>query len=42
MPKKKEEVVPMTKIRQTIANRLKEAQNTAAILSTFNDCLPYR
>ncbi len=35
--KKKEEVVPMTKIRQTIANRLKEAQNTAAILSTFNE-----
>ena len=27
----------MTKIRQTIANRLKEAQNTAAILSTFNE-----
>ena len=27
----------MTRIRQTIAGRLKEAQNTAAILTTFND-----
>ena len=34
-PLKKEEVVPISKIRQTIAVRLKEAQNTAAILTTF-------
>lgn len=27
----------MTRIRQTIARRLKEAQDTAAILTTFND-----
>ena len=27
----------MTKLRQTIAQRLKDAQNTAAILTTFND-----
>ena len=33
----REEVVPMSKIRRTIATRLKEAQNTAAILTTFNE-----
>ena len=33
----REEIVPMSKIRRTIAARLKEAQNTAAILSTFNE-----
>ena len=33
----KEEVVPMSKIRRTIATRLKESQNTAAILTTFNE-----
>jgi len=33
----KEEIVPMSKIRRTIAIRLKEAQNTAAILTTFNE-----
>ena len=27
----------MSKIRQTIATRLKESQNTAAILTTFNE-----
>ena len=27
----------MTRLRQTIARRLKEAQNTAAMLTTFND-----
>jgi 2-oxoglutarate dehydrogenase E2 component (dihydrolipoamide succinyltransferase) len=32
-----EERVKMSRIRQTIANRLKEAQNSAAILTTFND-----
>jgi 2-oxoglutarate dehydrogenase E2 component (dihydrolipoamide succinyltransferase) len=29
--------VPMTRLRQTIARRLKEAQNTAAMLTTFNE-----
>ena len=33
----REEIVPMSKIRRTIATRLKEAQNTAAILTTFNE-----
>lgn len=32
-----EERVKMTKLRQTIAKRLKESQNTAAILTTFNE-----
>ena len=32
-----EERVRMTRLRQTIAKRLKEAQNTAAMLTTFND-----
>jgi 2-oxoglutarate dehydrogenase E2 component (dihydrolipoamide succinyltransferase) len=31
------ERVKMTRLRQTIARRLKEAQNTAAILTTFNE-----
>ena len=31
-----EEIVKMSNIRKTIAYRLKEAQNTAAILTTFN------
>ncbi|MEG8027049.1 2-oxoglutarate dehydrogenase complex dihydrolipoyllysine-residue succinyltransferase [Sphingomonas aerolata] len=31
------ERVRMTRLRQTIAKRLKEAQNTAAMLTTFND-----
>jgi 2-oxoglutarate dehydrogenase E2 component (dihydrolipoamide succinyltransferase) len=34
---RKEERVRMTRLRQTIASRLKEAQNTAALLTTFND-----
>jgi len=29
--------IPMSRLRQRIAERLKEAQNTAAILSTFNE-----
>jgi 2-oxoglutarate dehydrogenase E2 component (dihydrolipoamide succinyltransferase) len=33
----REERVRMTRLRQTIAQRLKDAQNTAAILTTFND-----
>ena len=32
-----EELVRMTKLRQTIARRLKDAQNTAAMLTTFNE-----
>jgi 2-oxoglutarate dehydrogenase E2 component (dihydrolipoamide succinyltransferase) len=33
----REERVRMTRLRRTIANRLKEAQNTAAMLTTFNE-----
>lgn len=33
----REERVRMSKLRQTIARRLKDAQNTAAMLTTFND-----
>ena len=33
----REERVPMTRLRQRIAERLKEAQNTAAMLTTFNE-----
>lgn len=33
----REERVKMTKLRQTIARRLKESQNTAAMLTTFNE-----
>jgi 2-oxoglutarate dehydrogenase E2 component (dihydrolipoamide succinyltransferase) len=33
----REERVRMTRLRQTIARRLKDAQNTAAMLTTFND-----
>ncbi|HPF46753.1 MAG: 2-oxoglutarate dehydrogenase complex dihydrolipoyllysine-residue succinyltransferase [Alphaproteobacteria bacterium] len=32
-----EEVVPMTRLRRTIAKRLKDAQNTAAMLTTYNE-----
>ena len=35
--KEREEIVKMSKIRKTIAKRLKESQNTAAILTTFNE-----
>jgi 2-oxoglutarate dehydrogenase E2 component (dihydrolipoamide succinyltransferase) len=34
---RKEERVRLSRLRQTIATRLKESQNTAAILTTFND-----
>ncbi|QDP19127.1 2-oxoglutarate dehydrogenase complex dihydrolipoyllysine-residue succinyltransferase [Sphingomonas xanthus] len=34
---RREERVKMSRLRQTIASRLKEAQNTAALLTTFND-----
>jgi 2-oxoglutarate dehydrogenase E2 component (dihydrolipoamide succinyltransferase) len=36
-PGAREERVPMTRLRKTIAARLKEAQNTAAMLTTFNE-----
>jgi len=32
-----EERIRMTRLRQTVAKRLKDAQNTAALLTTFND-----
>lgn len=34
---REENIVKMSKLRQTIARRLKESQNTAAILTTFNE-----
>ncbi|HET9459759.1 MAG TPA: 2-oxoglutarate dehydrogenase complex dihydrolipoyllysine-residue succinyltransferase [Sphingomicrobium sp.] len=34
---RREERVKMSRLRQTVAKRLKDAQNTAAILTTFND-----
>src|SRR5262249_2686617 len=33
----REERVPMSRLRRTIALRLKEAQNTSAMLTTFNE-----
>jgi 2-oxoglutarate dehydrogenase E2 component (dihydrolipoamide succinyltransferase) len=36
-PPRREERVRMTRMRRTIAARLKQAQNTAAILTTFNE-----
>lgn len=35
--KREEKTVPMSMIRRTIANRLVEAQQTAALLTTFNE-----
>ena len=35
---RQEERVRMTRLRQTVAKRLKMAQETAALLTTFNDC----
>ena len=37
LEKGQEEKVKMTRLRQTIAKRLKESQNTAAMLTTFNE-----
>ena len=37
MGERREERVKMSRLRQTIAKRLKDAQNTAAMLTTFND-----
>jgi 2-oxoglutarate dehydrogenase E2 component (dihydrolipoamide succinyltransferase) len=34
---RREERVRMSRLRQTVARRLKEAQNSAALLTTFND-----
>jgi len=36
-PAGSEERVKMTRLRATIARRLKDAQNTAAMLTTFNE-----
>jgi 2-oxoglutarate dehydrogenase E2 component (dihydrolipoamide succinyltransferase) len=36
-PDAREERVKMTRLRKTIATRLKDAQNTAAMLTTFNE-----
>ncbi|MEA3540618.1 MAG: 2-oxoglutarate dehydrogenase complex dihydrolipoyllysine-residue succinyltransferase [Pseudomonadota bacterium] len=36
-PSRAQERVKMTRLRQTVAKRLKEAQDTAALLTTFND-----
>ncbi|MCW2363637.1 MULTISPECIES: 2-oxoglutarate dehydrogenase complex dihydrolipoyllysine-residue succinyltransferase [Sphingobium] len=36
-PSRNQERVKMTRLRQTVARRLKEAQNNAALLTTFND-----
>ena len=33
----REERVKMTRLRQTIARRLKDSQNTAAMLTTYNE-----
>ena len=37
LTERREERVKISRMRQTIATRLKEAQNTAALLTTFND-----
>ena len=34
---KREKRIPISKLRQTVARRLKDAQNAAAILTTFNE-----
>ncbi|GLV27840.1 dihydrolipoyllysine-residue succinyltransferase component of 2-oxoglutarate dehydrogenase complex [Sphingobium sp. TomTYG75] len=36
-PSRRQERVKMTRLRQTVAKRLKEAQNNAALLTTYND-----
>ena len=36
-PERREERQRMSRLRKTVASRLKEAQNTAAMLTTFND-----
>ncbi len=36
-PHRQEEVVPMSRLRRTVAERLVQAQHTAALLTTFNE-----
>ncbi|XP_050246863.1 dihydrolipoyllysine-residue succinyltransferase component of 2-oxoglutarate dehydrogenase complex 2, mitochondrial isoform X2 [Quercus robur] len=36
-PKERERRVPMTRLRKRVANRLKDSQNTFALLTTFNE-----
>ena len=36
-PQRQDEVVPMSKLRRTVAERLVEGQHTAALLTTFNE-----
>ncbi|XP_074382555.1 dihydrolipoyllysine-residue succinyltransferase component of 2-oxoglutarate dehydrogenase complex 1, mitochondrial-like isoform X3 [Apium graveolens] len=36
-PKERERRVPMTRLRKRVATRLKDSQNTFALLTTFND-----
>ncbi|KAK9714995.1 hypothetical protein RND81_06G136400 [Saponaria officinalis] len=36
-PKERERRVPMTRLRKRVANRLKDSQNTFAMLTTFNE-----
>ncbi|KAK3184385.1 hypothetical protein Dsin_031671 [Dipteronia sinensis] len=36
-PKDRERRVPMTRLRKRVANRLKDSQNTFALLTTFNE-----
>jgi 2-oxoglutarate dehydrogenase E2 component (dihydrolipoamide succinyltransferase) len=36
-PDREEEIVPMSRLRRTVAERLVEAQRTAALLTTFNE-----
>lgn len=36
-PEREEEVVPMSRLRRTLAERLVQAQRTAALLTTFNE-----
>ena len=37
LPESTDVVKPLSKLRQSIASRLKQAQNTAAMLTTFNE-----
>ncbi len=36
-PDRQEEVIPMSRLRRTVAERLVQAQHTAALLTTFNE-----
>jgi 2-oxoglutarate dehydrogenase E2 component (dihydrolipoamide succinyltransferase) len=37
VPGREEEIVPMSRLRRTVAERLVQAQHTAALLTTFNE-----